>query len=193
MGRPREFDIDKAIERATDVFWDHGYEGASLPDLLNGMELTRGSLYKAFTDKRSLFLRVLELYERRTVQSAYDMLIDTTLPDGRKRIQSLFISVYQAVKAGDHRGCLLCSTAARPSAYDPEISKHTAAGLNLLRTGIVRALKDSPKHCDWDEGKRLRLADHLLTQYVGLRIIARSQVPMGILEHAGEGIAELLD
>ncbi|MEP6067344.1 MAG: TetR/AcrR family transcriptional regulator [Paracoccaceae bacterium] len=193
MGRPREFNVSKAIERATEVFWVHGYEDASLPDLLNGMGLTRGSLYKAFTDKRSLFLRVLDHYERRAVQSGYDMLTDSAISDGRKRIQSMFANVYDAVKDGDHRGCLLCTAAAGPSANDPEIAKHVTDGLSLLQKGIAQALKDSPKHCVWDEGKRLRLADHLLTQYVGLRIIARSQVPMGILEHACEGIAELLD
>lgn len=41
------------------VFWTHGYEGAPLRDLLDGMGLTRGSLYKAFTDKKTLFPHVL--------------------------------------------------------------------------------------------------------------------------------------
>ena len=193
MGRPREFDIEDAIDRATQVFWVHGYEGASLPDLLSGMGLTRGSLYKAFTDKHSLFLRVLEHYEHHDVRSGYDLLTGSTIPDGRKRILTMFGNITDAVKNGDHRGCLLCSAAAGPCAYDPEIAKHVTKGLNLLQTGFARALEESPKHVDWDKEKRLRLADHLLTQYIGLRIIARSQVSMGILEHAVEGVAELLD
>ena len=63
MARPREFDIDTALARALDVFWEKGYGDASLPDLLEGMKLTRGSLYKAFADKETLYLRVLERYD----------------------------------------------------------------------------------------------------------------------------------
>jgi TetR/AcrR family transcriptional repressor of nem operon len=48
MARPREFDIDEALERAMNVFWSKGYEGASLQDLLDAMNIARGSLYKAF-------------------------------------------------------------------------------------------------------------------------------------------------
>ena len=54
MARPREFDTDVALSGAMDVFWEHGYEGASLPDLLIGMHLTRGSLYKAFNGEKTL-------------------------------------------------------------------------------------------------------------------------------------------
>ena len=69
MARPREFEPEEAIQKAMQVFWEHGYEGASLPDLLAGMGLTRGSLYKAFKDKKSLFLLVLDRYEMSAVKS----------------------------------------------------------------------------------------------------------------------------
>ena len=59
MGRPREFDVDKALDRAMGVFWQKGYEGASLQDLLHAMEIARGSLYKAFEDKHSIYLAPL--------------------------------------------------------------------------------------------------------------------------------------
>ena len=82
MARPRSFDTDVAVEKAMQVFWTHGYEGASLPDLLEGMGLTRGSLYKAFTDKKSLFLKVLEHYEGKAVQSGVALLTDSAIPNG---------------------------------------------------------------------------------------------------------------
>ena len=80
MARPRSFDIEDALEKAMHVFWEHGYEGASLPDLLDGMGLTRGSLYKAFTDKKTLFMQVLERYERQAVQAGVAMLNDPSVP-----------------------------------------------------------------------------------------------------------------
>ena len=65
IGRPREFDIDKALERAMELFWRQGYEGTSLTDLTRELGLTRPSLYAAFESKERLFLKALDLYEAR--------------------------------------------------------------------------------------------------------------------------------
>lgn len=65
IGRPREFDVDRALERAMELFWRQGYEGTSLTDLTRELGLTRPSLYAAFGSKERLFLRALDLYEAR--------------------------------------------------------------------------------------------------------------------------------
>src|ERR1700744_715744 len=61
-GRPREFDLDDAVRDALEVFRRRGYHGASMVDLLAGTKLSRGSLYKAFPDKRTLFFAAFDLY-----------------------------------------------------------------------------------------------------------------------------------
>lgn len=62
MGRPREFDIDQALERAMRVFWARGYEGASLAELTGVMGITKTSMYAAFGNKEQLFRKALERY-----------------------------------------------------------------------------------------------------------------------------------
>ncbi len=64
-GRPREFDIDQALERALGVFWQRGYEGTSMADLTEALGITRASLYAAFGNKETLFQRVMDRYEAR--------------------------------------------------------------------------------------------------------------------------------
>jgi AcrR family transcriptional regulator len=64
MARPREFDEDEVLEQALHVFWDRGYEAASLADLQDATGLTKSSLYKAFESKEGLFRRVLDRYQR---------------------------------------------------------------------------------------------------------------------------------
>jgi AcrR family transcriptional regulator len=63
-GRPREFDPEEALSAALTVFWEKGYEGASLADLTEAMGITKPSLYACFGNKEALFHKALDLYER---------------------------------------------------------------------------------------------------------------------------------
>lgn len=193
MARPRKFDTDVAVEKAMQVFWTHGYEGASLPILLEGMGLTRGSLYKAFTDKKTLFLKVLTHYEERAVQAGVDLLKDQNIPNGADRIRTLFTSSYRAVTEGDRRGCLLCTAAAGPSHYDEDIAAAVSTSLAALRDGFEVALQASPKHEGLSVGARGSLADMLIAQYVGLRTMVRARVPRETLRNAVRSVGVILD
>ena len=62
MGRPREFDVDKALEQALHVFWRQGYEGTSINDLTQAIGITKPSLYAAFGNKEDLFRKALDRY-----------------------------------------------------------------------------------------------------------------------------------
>ncbi len=63
MPRPRQFEEEVVLAAVQAVFWDNGYAGTSLDDLVAASGLGKGSLYGAFGDKRSLFLRVLREYD----------------------------------------------------------------------------------------------------------------------------------
>src|SRR5882724_1885145 len=62
IGRPRAFCEEKALDAAMRVFWEKGYEGASLDDLTGAMGLNRSSLYSSFGDKERLFKRAITRY-----------------------------------------------------------------------------------------------------------------------------------
>ena len=192
MARPRAFDTDEALQSAMEVFWQHGYEDASLPDLLEGMGLTRGSLYKAFQDKKNLFLLVLDRYERAAVDAGVALLTGEEVADGRDRILAMFAGLVAAVDGGDHRGCLLCTAAAGSAADDPDIARVVHVGLAKLQAGFLQAIEASPDLSGLDADRKLRLADSLLTQYIGLRMLARSRLPLGVLQNAVAGVADML-
>lgn len=184
MARPREFKTEDAIERAMQVFWSHGYEDASLPDLLTGMNLTRGSLYKAFGDKKSLYLKVLHHYEVAQVDAAVDMLTRRDDAVASDRITALFESITQGAADGDRRGCLLCTAAAGVEMSDPDIAQTVNISLGKLRDGFKAALDQSSAHIALAQDTKHEMANTLLTQYIGLRVLARSNMPLGIIKGA---------
>jgi AcrR family transcriptional regulator len=63
MGRPREFDIEKALDTAGELFWRKGYEGTSLSDLTGAIGITPPSFYFAFKSKEALFKLIVDRYQ----------------------------------------------------------------------------------------------------------------------------------
>lgn len=193
MARPREFDVDTALNGAMDVFWEHGYESASLPLLLEGMALTRGSLYKAFSGKKTLFINVLERYEKEAVAPAVDLLNNRDIEGGIDRIDQVFKHVVDVVRNGDHRGCLLCSALVGPASEDDEIASIVHQLLGEMQHGFEAALEQSEHPAKSNKKIRRELADLLLTQYVGLRVLARSRAPLDVLERSTASLMRVLE
>ena len=62
MARPREFDIEEVLTKVLDAFWLHGYDATSMSDLERATGIAKGSLYKGYGDKKSLFTQALDSY-----------------------------------------------------------------------------------------------------------------------------------
>ena len=68
-GRPREFDEADVLAKIMSLFWERGYEGTGLSDIMNATGLQKGSLYKAFGSKQDMYVRALTHYERLIVDN----------------------------------------------------------------------------------------------------------------------------
>ena len=78
LGRPRAFNLDRALERALGLFWEKGYEGTSLSDLTKAIGINRPSLYAAFGNKEALFRKALDRYVEKTVAFVLDAINEPT-------------------------------------------------------------------------------------------------------------------
>lgn len=188
MARPRTFELESALEDAMNVFWAKGYEGASLPDLLSEMGIARGSLYKAYGDKRALFLDALALYDRTALTPAIDLLRGARDAGAKDPIGTLFASVVDAARHGDRRGCLMCNAAAGPAAEDEEIARTVAAMLRRLTNAFKVAIANETTPGPGEDGAVTQRAQALTTAYVGLRVLARSGAPLATLKQAAAGV-----
>jgi TetR/AcrR family transcriptional regulator, transcriptional repressor for nem operon len=174
MARPREFDFDKALDRAMGVFWMKGYEGASLQDLLKAMKIARGSLYKAFDDKRSIYLAALDRYDRTEVEEGISFLRDPKAGDGLARIRDMLEDTKSDTA---RRGCFMCNAAIDQARFDPKVEAKVTAMLRRLEDAVAVALKQSRKGARWSAKRRAAAASFVLNTYMGLRVLARSGYP----------------
>ncbi len=185
MARPREFDIADAVEKAMNAFWARGYNGTSLPDLLDAMKITRGSLYKAFGSKKQLFLQSLALYDDHYVKPSVAMLQDVSM-SGEHRLEKVFSGSVAVVENGDRRGCLLCNTSAGASSEDGEIASIVNDQLDRLTDAFFVALGDTTIWREKTKSRRRAEARSLSLNYVGLRVMARGGQQIEDLKMAAE-------
>ena len=143
MARPREFDEDDVLERALATFWEHGYEGTSIDELVAATGLGRASLYGAFGDKEQIFARALERYCARAGDS---LGIGSDEPSARAALERMLRAMVtnSSPKSGP-RGCFLLSTAVggdAPSVARDAYADYTAR-LERALTALVRRGQES--------------------------------------------------
>jgi AcrR family transcriptional regulator len=152
MGRPREFDPDEALDRALQVFWRSGYEGASIADLTQAMGITKPSLYAAFGNKEELFRKALDRYV--DGPGGY-VQVALAKPTAREVVEHLLYQAGDAVTDPDHppgclavQGALCCGEAAQT--IKQELMARRANGEQDLRRRFERAITegDLPKGSD---------------------------------------------
>src|SRR2546423_4201723 len=79
MARHKEFDRDEALQKAMEVFWSHGYEAASIQELVKQMGINRQSLYDTFGDKHALYLAALDRYREVEGGKMFELLAGESL------------------------------------------------------------------------------------------------------------------
>ncbi|MEE1824497.1 TetR/AcrR family transcriptional regulator [Streptomyces sp. BE20] len=164
MGRPRAFDEDRAVETAAELFALRGYEGTSVDDLVTGLGVHRGSLYKVFGSKRGLYLAALR---RHLDQEVLPLAAALGTADG---LAELLVQAAAGFDGGPAGGLLL-SAAVERAGSDPEVGALVAEGLAALDTALARAAGPAAGESAGPGG-----AEMLAATVLGLRLRARAGV-----------------
>lgn len=187
-GRPRAFDADAALDAALDVFWRHGYEGASLVDLTGAMNINKPSMYAAFGNKEDLFAKALGRYLRGPAAFAQEALAAPTFGELAERL--ILGSVELTAGDGTSRGCLTvkgvhaCGPGAERARQDATALRKAAEAALRRR---LEQLHDLPAGSD-----PATLARLLHTVTDGIAVQAASGVPRAELQHMARTALRLL-
>jgi AcrR family transcriptional regulator len=172
MARARVFDVDEAIQSASDLFWANGYERTSLADLTKAMGITPPSFYYEFGSKDGLFKRVLDNYFATRLSWAEEALQEPTARGVAEVMLHRLADLYSDPACPP--GCLAvnCSLSyPEDGALSDEMGKLKNARRDRLRKRFAAARKsdDLPKDADPAE-----LARYVVTVGWGVAIAAKS-------------------
>lgn len=171
MGRPREFDMDQALKGAMGIFWRQGYLATNLPDLLTAMGLTRGSFYKAFTDKESVYLKSLDLYDREVVSATLEALSTCRNETAAQCLSLLFVPSQQP-----EIGCFICNAMVEMAPINPVVEERANQMAARLRDGVHQVLARFNVPAEPDA--RREMADTIVHLYFGFKALGRAAGPL---------------
>jgi AcrR family transcriptional regulator len=128
-GRPQVFNPEEALDRAVEMFWAHSYEGVDVDRIARAVNVTKPALYRAFGDKPTLLLKVVERY----AQGYGASMIEASLaePGIRKAVMGFCEATVNTATNEQRIGCLMASAALGQSERVAEIRSYFAQGLTV--------------------------------------------------------------
>ncbi|MDB9524976.1 TetR/AcrR family transcriptional regulator [Oscillatoria sp. CS-180] len=191
-GPSKQFDTEVALTKAMEVFAAHGYEAASLSQLLKHMGIGKKSLYDTFGNKQSLFLKALDHYAQTTVRTVRKRLSADGSP--LENLTFLLKDLQQMHSQPDSCGCMLGTNIADFDTSDEEIATVMRTYSKQIEDAFTATLVRAQAEGEITPSAQPRaLARMLLCTTQGLALLSRIMDDNTVLEEAIAATIELLD
>ena len=192
MPRPRTFVEEDVVAAARDQFWSAGYAGTSLDDLTAATGLGRGSLYGAFGDKHSLYLRALDDYCTGTMAAVASDLAASG-GSAYERLVGHLMKMADTTASSARRGCLISKSAAELGSVDDDVTRRVSASLQHYQTLLTNTIAEAQRDGDVDTGADPeQLALLVLTFLRGSEAMGTAGYPPARIRSATEQFIALL-
>lgn len=193
MARPRKFVEDQVIGAARDQFWAHGYAGTSLDDLVAVTGLGRGSLYGAFGDKHTIFMRALDEYSTATMAAVRAALRDSAESAYDRLVGHIRSMARANATDSKRRGCLTAKSAAELAATDKAVARRVKRFLDTYQSELAATIAAAQREGDVDGAVNSRdLAALLLAILRGMEALRKGGASSATITSAGEQAIALL-
>lgn len=192
MARTREFDVDKALKAAMELFWEKGYEATSLNDLTARMGIQRPSLYAAFGDKQALFEAALRHYTQLHATHVRASLFNPS--SAKEAIRAFFDQLIAEEYSGRiSRGCFCLNTMVELAPHDEKFEiltrEHQMYLSVLFQETIERGMRSGEIK---PEVNARAVAQALAVALVGLTVLMKSRPERSFVEQSLQVILTLL-
>jgi len=172
-GRPREYDVDQAVEAAARVFWENGYHASPVDALCDATGVFRGSLYRTFGDKHGLLVAAFDRYAEGAVARLKERLA-ADLPPRQALREALLHYTKVSVNLSERHGCFITNTVIEHLPGDDVLRSRIESTLQRIATQFSLAIArgqqagEFDRHLDAEEVGRF-----LLCMVQGIRVLGK--------------------
>lgn len=184
MARTREFDEEKVLDAAMQLFWEKGYEATSLSDLTSRMGIQRPSIYSAFGDKKELFEAALRKYTMSRASEVRNKL--QSHPSVKDAFRLFFTEVVdEEYSESLSRGCFCINTMVELAPHDEKFEiltrEHQMYLSVIFQETIERGIQSGELKTDMDAKS---VAQALIVSLIGLTVIMKSRPKRSFVDNA---------
>lgn len=185
MARSKEFDPERALDKAMRLFWQSGYENTSLEALMREMGIAKQSLYDTFGDKRSLYLKALARYRDQTNSAMQKMLSE--IPSVKDGFRKLLTGLAAETREQHERGCLLLSANLQRDPEDAVLRDFLRDNQARVEEVFVKALKRAQEQGELSKKEDpAALGRFFVVTIQGMRAMARLKSDRKALEQVAQ-------
>lgn len=172
-GRPKIFEEKVVVDKAIEVFWRKGYESASATELLEAMNIGKGSFYLAFKEgKKELYLKSLEQFSNNAIDQFHKALSQSE--DPISFLKDFFIALGDSPKTTKSMGCYLGNAMVEMSNVDSQTKEKAAQLLSKLEKGFENIIREAQQNnLISTKAAPEVLARHLINLWNGIHITHR--------------------
>lgn len=173
MARTKDFDENEVLIKAINLFWHKGYNGTSMQDLVDGLGISRSSLYDTYGDKHTLFMKALESYKA-TASDTMCNIINNSVSAKVAIRRLLELTTLELIDDDLRKGCFMTNAAVEVAPHDVEVNKVVCQNDQQIEDAFYMAIKKGQQSGEITNKQDARaLARFIFNTAQGMRVSAK--------------------
>jgi TetR/AcrR family transcriptional regulator, transcriptional repressor for nem operon len=174
MARTKVFNEEEVLNKALDLFWEKGYHATSAQDLVDGLGISRSSLYDTYGDKYQLFKNSLLQYRKRFAGDMINMIHKSTDPE--KTLKDVFhYVVAESLHSQCTKGCFMVNSSIELAPHNSEVADIVNSNMRDIEDALFQLIKKGQEAGQFSKSHSARsLARFIFNTISGLRVASKS-------------------
>jgi TetR/AcrR family transcriptional repressor of nem operon len=174
MARTKDFDENEVLTKAMNLFWSRGYNATSMEDLINGLGISRSSLYDTYTNKHNLFIKALEHYQQMGASSLQEIM--NTPGSAKETIKKLIEQATVGISDGKKRmGCFMVNAEVEVAPHDKKVSNLVCSNDKQMEEIFYQVIQKGKKTGEIKNPQDARtLARFIANSVKGMHVTAKT-------------------
>jgi len=182
MARTKDFDENEVLTKAIQLFWHKGYNGTSMQDLVDGLGISRSSLYDTYTDKHTLFIKALESYQNSGADKIQE--ISENSGSAKETIKKLLEFVAdELLNDKQQKGCFMVNAEVEVAPHDTEVNSLVCKNDQQMEDVFFQVIKKGQDSGEIKNEQDARaLARFIFNAVKGIRVTAKSTTDKSVFD-----------
>ena len=193
MARTKEFEKEEALDKAIQLFWQKGYNGASMQEVVDCLALSRSSIYDTFGDKRKLFIEALQKYRKENTCKMIDFLEQAT--EVKATVQEIFErAIQESITDPQHKGCFVVNAAVELAPHDKDFEEIVNQNKETVENAFEKLIRKGQAEGQISQKQDAKaLSRFIYNNFSGIRVAAKSGASKESLEDVVKVVLSVLD